>query len=260
MEQRRHRHRERSRNADRGESGDHQRAPRQTADKFTIGVSGTDAPSGGPVAASIGTGTAINALLAAPHGTLALGTNVSLTGALAGFDVTVGSNASLVFQSGFPAAVVPAGQQAVTSYVPPPASPVVGPLPGNTVISLALALPLRNLSTLQSIIDQASDPMSANYKHYVNHTDFMNNYGPLAADYGSISTWAASKGLTAVTYPNNVLADVVGTAAQLEQALSVNLVVAERADVLIFYEPDRQPSSESRRPCSVSRASTTTRC
>src|SRR5262249_36448383 len=36
--------------------------------------------------------------------------------------------------------------------------------------------------------------------------------------------------------------DIVGTAAQIEKALFVNLVQAQRPDGSVFYEPDRRPS------------------
>ena len=63
------------------------------------------------------------------------------------------------------------------------------------------------------------------------------------ADYAALQTWATAQGLTTyATYPNNLLLSVVGTAAQIEQALFVNLVYRERQDGTPFVAADRQPS------------------
>ena len=54
--------------------------------------------------------------------------------------------------------------------------------------------------------------------------------------------WATAKGLTVTTYPNRLLLDVSGTAAQVEQALFVSLNLRLRPDGTQFYAPDRDPS------------------
>jgi hypothetical protein len=74
---------------------------RLQAQQFSISVAGSDAKD--RPAASIGEHSLIRALLAAPHGTLALADHVRATGAFAAFDVAVGAHARVEFQNGFPA-------------------------------------------------------------------------------------------------------------------------------------------------------------
>ena len=80
---------------------------------------------------------------------------------------------NLVFSNGIggPDCRAPHGTQPITSYTPPPATPVVGPAPASKVISLAVGLPLRDLLTLQSVIQQASDPGSPTYRQYMSARD-----------------------------------------------------------------------------------------
>ncbi|MGH7270699.1 MAG: S53 family peptidase, partial [Polyangiaceae bacterium] len=110
------------------------------------------------------------------------------------------------------------------------------------VISLAVGLPLKDLAKLQALADAASDPTSATYRQHIQPADFMANYAPSASDYSQLVAWARSNGLTVGTYPNNIVADLTGTAAQIDQALSVNLNSALRPDGTTFFEPDRIPS------------------
>lgn len=216
----------------------------QSANQLSISVSGSDNVSASQSAVSIGGGSQVTALLIAPHGTIELGTGVEAIGALAGFDVRVGQGCGLVYQSGLPASsAASTGTQPITSYVPPsPGTPLAGVVPSNTIIALAVGLPLRNLSTLQGVIAQASDPTSPSYRQYVDPATLMANYAPLAADYQNLVTWAQSTNLKVVTYANNLTVNLVGTAAQVEQAFYVNLVYGTRPSGTPFYEPDRQPS------------------
>ncbi|MGH7268960.1 MAG: protease pro-enzyme activation domain-containing protein, partial [Polyangiaceae bacterium] len=74
----------------------------QGASKLTISVAATDAAGGSQPAVSIGDGSQITALPAAPNGTLSLGNAVQATGAFAGLNVSVGNGAALTFECGFP--------------------------------------------------------------------------------------------------------------------------------------------------------------
>jgi hypothetical protein len=210
-----------------------------TADQLTIEVGGNDGP-GGATAVAIGADSQITALVSAPHGTLALGDSVVATGAFAAFDVAVGQFCVVTFQSGLPASSGSPPGQPLPGYSLPPASPLVGAVPASTVIGLAAVLPVRDAAGLQTFIDQVSDPTSPTYRHYMSVSTFASTHGALPGDYGNVVAWASSFG-TAKTYPNNLLVDVLSTAGQIEQALSVNLVRATRPDGTEFYQPDRIP-------------------
>jgi hypothetical protein len=151
---------------------------------------------------------------------------------------------NLVFSNGInaPDCRAPHGTQRIVSYTPPPQSPVVGPAAGDRVLSLAVGLPLRNESILQSFIDQASDPTSTGYRKYMSAADLIANHSPTTADYNALVAWAQGRNLKAGTYPNRLIIDVTGTVAQIEQAFYANVILATRPDGSQFYRLDRQPS------------------
>ncbi len=62
------------------------------ANNLTISVSGTDGANGSRPTVSIGTGTQIIALIAAPNGSVFFGNNVQATGAFAGLNFSAGNN------------------------------------------------------------------------------------------------------------------------------------------------------------------------
>lgn len=232
------------------------------AKDFVIAIAGSDTP---PAAKPAGVDTAgagspsgavaviaeeahIHALLAAPHGTVLLGKRAWLKGAIAGFDIEVCEDAHLEFESGF--AVSPQGQrgsQQLHGYfgVPDPSiAPLVGPIPVDTVIGLAIGLPVRDPAGLQAFIKQVSDPKNPNFRKFMTQAEFTATYGATAADYASLQDWARNIAgfKIAATYSNNLMLSVLGTAAQIEAALYVNLVFRERSDGSKYVAVDRDPS------------------
>jgi hypothetical protein len=158
-------------------------------------------------------------------------------------DFAVYYQGNLVFSNGIdaPDCRAPHGTQQLSGYLAESSSaPVVGPLPPATQIPLAVTLPVQNLSGLLTFVNSVSDPTSSIYRQYVTIPQFAAAYG--ATYYDQVVAWASSYGLTVATFANNLLVGVAGTAAQVEQALFVNLVVGQRPDGSQFYEPDRQPS------------------
>jgi Pro-kumamolisin, activation domain len=136
----------------------------------------------------------------------------------------------------------PHGSQPITSYEMPPASPQVGSLPKDKVLTVALSLPLRNAAALKAKVDAASDPSSPTYRQWLTPAELEANYLPPASDFSVLKAWAVSKGLQVSSQPSHRVAGVVGTVAQLERALFVNLITARRPDGTVFYAPDRRPT------------------
>jgi hypothetical protein len=225
---------------------------RKEADELTISVSGSDAKD--RPAGSIGEKSTIRALLAVPHGTLSLADHVHATGAFAGFDVVLGADVAVDFQSGFAADASgqPGSQKLSGYYGPPPNASVAalaGPVPTSTVVNLSIGLPVRDPSGLRNFVNQVSDPTKPNYRQYLTLGQFTATYGALPSDYQAVLSWAGAHGLTVTaTYPNNLLLDVSGTAAQVEEALHVNLVHRLRRDGSQFVTVDRDPSLDLSAP------------
>jgi hypothetical protein len=196
----------------------------------------------------IGEETDIRVLLAAPHGTVLLRDGARVKGAVAGFDIDVREHVHAELQDGFP--VNPQGQQGsqqLSGYfgIPDPSiAPLVGPVPNDTVISLAIGLPVRDAAGLTALIASVSDPKNASFRKFLTQAEFNTTYGATDSDYAALENWATNiAGFTVVaTYPNNLLLSVSATAALIEQALYVNLVYRKRQDGSSFVTVDRNPS------------------
>jgi hypothetical protein len=200
-----------------------------------------------PVSAVVlGEKSHLHALLASPHGTVLVKCGARINGAVAGFDIIAEEHVHAQFQSGFPEQ--PTGQkgsQKLSGYfgVPTPMPPLIGPVPQETEISLAIGLPARDASGLNARIQEVSDPKNPNFRKFISQSDFKTTYGATDADYQNLKNWAAASGLTTVsTYSNNLLLSVKGTAAAIEQALFVNMVYRQRKDGSQFVSVDRNPS------------------
>jgi hypothetical protein len=238
---------------------------RRPADDLIISVSGGDSGSGGGIvvgaasvsgnsgtspgpAISLGEHCLIRALVSAPQGTLAIADHTHATGAFAAFDVAAGNDVRFDFQCGFPAdAPGQSGTQQLQGYYgpnpDPSVAPLAGPVPADTIVPLAIGLPVRDPEGLQTFIQQVSDPKSPNFRKYITQAQFTATYGATDADYQTVKEWATASGLSIyATYSNNLLLSVSGTAEQIEQALFVNLVYRLRTDGSTFVAVDREPS------------------
>jgi len=217
-----------------------------TADQFSIAVSGPD--QDGTPAASVGEHGVVKVLLAAPHGTLAFADHVRAAGAFVGFDIALGDDIDLTFQTGFPSAAQDQhGQQQLSGYFSVPANPGVtplaGPVPPTVTVPLAIGLPLRDPAGAQSLAAAVSDPKNPKFRQYLSVNQFAATYGATAGDYQALVQWAQSAGLTITSiHQNSILLSVSGTAAQIERALYTNLVYRRRADGSTFVTVDREPS------------------
>ena len=229
---------------------------------FTISVAGSDPakindPALGPptsrvtptTVVSLAKEAKIHALLAAPHGTIWMAEESGGKGAYAAFDIVLGERVEVEFESGFP--VSPAGQQGAQQLhgyfaVDPDSTlaPLIGAVPADANVALAIGLAVRDPAGLKTLIQQISDPKSLNFRKHISQSQFYATYSPTNSDYQSLQDWAKNKSgfqITA-TYPNNLLLGVTGTAAQIEQALYVNLVYRLRQDGSNFVTADRDPS------------------
>ena len=189
----------------------------------------------------------LHALLAAPHGTVQIGCGAQILGAVAAFDIVAGENVRAEIQSGF--SVSPEGQQGsqkLSGYfgVPAPSlAPLIGPVPQDTQVFLAIGLPVRDALKLTDMIKQVSDPKSPTFRKFISQADFKTTFGATDADYQTLKNWASASGFTIVsTFANNLLLSIKASAALVEQALFVNLIYRQRANRTNFVTVDRDPS------------------
>jgi Pro-kumamolisin, activation domain len=219
----------------------------QEADQLAISVAGTDQSAALPTV-SFAERSRLCALLSAPHGSVTLADRASVRGAVAGFGIITGEDVEVTFECGFPqdSGDQQGSQQLAGAYGVPPGpdtDPVAGPVPAATGISLSIGLPVRDGAGLQALIDSVSDPKSPQFRQYISPGQFNTSYGATAGDYAALQSWADGAGFnTIATFPNNLLLRVTGTAAQVQEALFVNLFYRVRPDGSQYVATDRQLS------------------
>jgi Pro-kumamolisin, activation domain len=78
--------------------------------------------------------------------------------------------------------------QVLSGHVPQAVanSRVLHELSGATRLNLAIGLPLRNQSELDSLLFQLSDPASPNFGHYLSAEQFAAEFGPTEQDYRAL--------------------------------------------------------------------------
>jgi subtilase family serine protease len=110
-------------------------------------------------------------------------------------------------------------------------------------LNLAIGLPLRNADQLETLLQQISDPASANYQQYLTAEQFTEQFGPTEDDYQALIDFSESNGLVVTgTHPNRTILDVAGAAADVEKAFHLTMMSYWHPVRGTFYAPDREPS------------------
>jgi kumamolisin len=139
------------------------------------------------------------------------------------------------------------GRQLLAGHRRPELSkaPWVGPVPSETVLHLAIGLPIRDPEGLTAFNASVSDPSDPNYRKYLTPQQLTEKFGPSAEGYERLAQWATRQGLAVSTVSNRLLLDIAGTAAQVNRALHVTMNHYRRLDGTPFFAPDREPSIDS---------------
>ena len=148
----------------------------------------------------------------------------------------------------FFAAMAQAQQRIQTTHVPEAVStgvaPLVGHLPSEQRLSLAISLPLRNETELDSLLNELYDPQSPNFHDYLSVQEFTRRFGPSESDYAAVLQFARANGLAVIDTPaNRLVLDVEGPAANIEKAFNISFGLYQHpTESRTFYAPDREPS------------------
>jgi subtilase family serine protease len=145
------------------------------------------------------------------------------------------------------------GQAEPTRTMPGQVPDVVGRLralsniPAQTQLRLAVGLPLRHKEALTNLIEDLYNPASPRFYRYLTTAQFTEQFGPTEEDYQKVMDYLASHGLKAAgTYPNRMVVDVVGNAADVEKAFHVRLrVYRHPTEERNFFAPDTEPWVEA---------------
>ena len=140
----------------------------------------------------------------------------------------------------------PARRVVSASLAAPARDTPVSALPAGQVLKFGLTLPLRNVAELQQLLKQQQDPASAQFHQYLSRQEFVDRFGPTAAEYEQVQQFARAAGFTVVrTFENRQLVSVRGTAAQVNRAFNVQMKqMKAAADSRIYYAPDAEPTTD----------------
>src|ERR1700722_6948094 len=130
----------------------------------------------------------------------------------------------------------------LTSHVPDAVSsglaPLVGHVPPNQRLSLAISLPLRNEAGLDELVQQLYDPQSPNYHRYLSAPEFASQFGPTQSDHEAVLQFARAHGLSIVdTASNRMVIDVAGRAADSEPSIDLDVPLLHASGLDNFTLP-----------------------
>jgi kumamolisin len=122
----------------------------------------------------------------------------------------------------------------------------VSRLPATQSLRLDIALPLRNESELNELLQQIYDPQSASYHQFLSVEEFTERFGPSQEDYNAVISFAEANGLTVTgTAPNRMIVNVSGPVANIERAFHVNMGMYQHpTEDRTFYAPDSEPTAD----------------
>jgi kumamolisin len=126
------------------------------------------------------------------------------------------------------------------------AAPLLKRLPATQSLSLDIALPLRNESELDTLLQDLYDPQSTSFHQFLSVQEFTERFGPSEEDYAAVVSFAKQHGLTVTgTSPNRMVLNVAGPVANIEKAFQVTMASYQHpTEGRSFYSPDREPSPE----------------
>jgi subtilase family serine protease len=161
---------------------------------------------------------------------------------------------SLLCASSLFLAASQAEQRTLTTHVPAAVSagiaPLVGHVPSDQRLSLAISLPLRNQTELDDLLQRLYDPQSPGFHQYLSVQEFASRFGPTEADYVAAIDFARASGLDIIdTAANRLVLDIEGPAANIEKAFNVTLNLYQHpTESRTFFAPDREPSLDLAAP------------
>jgi subtilase family serine protease len=138
----------------------------------------------------------------------------------------------------------------LTSHVPSEVAtglaPLVGHLPAEQRLSLAISLPVRNPDQLERFLEDLYNPQSPGFHRYLSVDEFAERFGATEADYASVVHFAESNGLTVKSKGSNrMVVDVEGPVSKVETAFHTSFGIYQHpTEARTFFAPEREPLAE----------------
>ncbi len=114
---------------------------------------------------------------------------------------------------------------------------------GGRILNMSVGLALRNQEQLAMFLQTLYDPSSPNYHHYLNVSEFTEQFSPSASEQSTVVDYLTSKGFTVTaTYPNRQLIDFSGAETLAEQVFGVSIQRYQGPDSRIFFANRNVPT------------------
>ena len=125
-----------------------------------------------------------------------------------------------------------------------------GKVPAETVLNLAIGLPVQDKAGLNNFLEGVYDPASPLYHHYLSVEDFAQRFGPSQAQYEQVAAFAQKNHLRVTArHPNRLVLDVAGSVADIQQAFNITLKIYKHpSEDRDFYAPDSEPAVDAQLP------------
>jgi len=123
---------------------------------------------------------------------------------------------------------------------------VVGRLPVDQIMQLAVVLPLADRAGLQSFNRDIYNPSSPNFQHFLTPQQFAEKFGASQADYDTVVRFAKSHGFDVVGGTREgSLVQIRGPVSAVEAAFHVNMLTYQHpTENRVFYAPDKEPTTD----------------
>jgi subtilase family serine protease len=129
----------------------------------------------------------------------------------------------------------------------PATAAMMGRLPGEQRLNVAMTLSLRNETQLDDLLQRLYDPTSPDYRKFLTVEQFTAQFAPTEADYRAVVSFAESRGLTVkAATANRLVVEASGSVAAIESAFQVKMQVYQHpTENRTFFAPDFEPSVDS---------------
>jgi subtilase family serine protease len=119
-----------------------------------------------------------------------------------------------------------------------------GALDAGQQLHLAIALPMRNLADLKSLVANIYNPKSPLYRHYLTVAEFTGRFGPAQFDYAKAVNFFTGAGLRVTgEAANRYVIDVTGSVRDVERVFHVKMISYRHpTEPRTFFAPDREPT------------------
>ena len=127
-----------------------------------------------------------------------------------------------------------------------PNSTLSGAAKADTVMTIALVLPLRDAAGAKAFANHVSEPGNTLFRHFLTPAQFASRFGAAPDQYAALSAWAVSAGLTpGEAFTARTVLPVSGTVFAFEAALGLKFDSYKDAKGAAYYaanRPARLPS------------------